>query len=143
MKKTLWKGLTGTGMLLLALCGSVNAQDRYGRYDDRRDGYYQNDRRSPVDRLQADLNRAEANTRAWGRERGRFDKVRREAAEFERKWASGRYDRGELDDVIGNLQHLVDSRILDRRDRDVLVSDLYQLREFRTQMSRGGDNWRR
>src|SRR5262245_35973577 len=105
MKKLLWQGLAGSGMMLLALCGNLDAEDRDYRYD-RGNGYYRYDRgdgdyrRSPVERLRYDIDSIEASSRAWGRGRGGFERVRREIGDFERKWAAGRYDRRELDDVI-------------------------------------------
>lgn len=76
--------------------------------------------------LRADLERAEANSNWDGGDRRRFNKVREELSEFQR---SGK--RGELNDTISALQHVVDSNRLAYRDRDVLARDLYQLRDFR------------
>ena len=114
------------GMLLLVLCGTLRADDRYDNRHWRREA-----RESPLVRLRYDLDRAEANSRPYRHDRGRFERVRREMAEFDHKWFAGRYDHHELRDVIHSLEKLLDSRALSHRDRQVLAGDLHRLREFR------------
>jgi hypothetical protein len=133
MRQLLWKGLAGSGLLWMALSGSVPARAQDWNRGDRE---YRQNNRSPVDRLMYDLNRAESNARLdWG-DRRRFDKARQEIAQFERKWSAGRFDRRELDQAIASVQRVVDSRSLNYRDRAALNEDLNRLREFRATSGR-------
>ena len=115
-------------VLALASLLAAGAQAQYRPYGDR---YYGRDayNRNPGDlfgRVRADIERAEANSNWNGGDRRRFNKVREELSEFQR---TGK--RGELNDTISALQHVVDSNRLAYRDRDVLAQDLYHLRDFR------------
>jgi hypothetical protein len=125
------------------LAAGATAYAQYpGPYGDRggygdRGSYYGRDayNRNPGDlfgRVRADLERAEANSNWNGGDRRRFNKVREELGEFQR---TGK--RGELNDTISAMQHVVDSNRLAYRDRNVLAQDLYQLRDFRAR-----DGWR-
>lgn len=145
MRQVLRRVLIGSGLLLggIAACGSAaNAQVYGGGYYDHGRVYGEFGRdRDPranrggggeiFDRVRADLDRAESNSYTSGGDRRKFNKVREELGEFQGKWANGRYDRHELDDAIGALQHVVNSSRIDYRDRDVLQDDLYRLRDFR------------
>jgi hypothetical protein len=116
-------------LTLLFVCGlCANAQD--WRYRDR--GYD----REPLNRVRADLERAGHDMYYLsGGERRRLNKAREEIGEFQTKWERGRYDKGELNDVISSVQHVVDHNRLQPRDREYLMEDLARLREFR---ARGG-----
>lgn len=123
MQHLLMKSLAVVG--LLAIGATANAQD--GRY-----GYGDVRGREPLDRVRADLDRAARDMYYLsGGERRRVNHARDEMGEFQRKWERGRFDKGELDDVIGSLQHVVDKNRLQPRDRDRLLSDLDHLREMR------------
>jgi len=112
-------------------------------------GYDRGDRRvrnervyggSPVERALYDLNQVSA----YGyRDRGdmrRINKAREELSEFQNKWVRGRFDKGELDDAIGAIQHVVNSKWISPRDASMLQEDLYRLREFRAQRGYGYGN---
>ena len=113
--------------------GSYN-QGTYDRSRSNQGGYgYQ---REPLDRVRADLDRAARDLYYLsGSEMRRFNKVREEIAEFQQKWERGRYDRHEMDDVIGSLQRVVDRNRLEPRDRDMLLNDLGRLRDLRARYS--------
>jgi hypothetical protein len=107
---------------------------------DRDDRRYRNERAyggSPVERALSDLNQVSS----YGyRNRGdmrRVNKAREELSEFQNKWARGRFDKGELDDAIGAIQHVVNSTWISQRDASMLQEDLYRLREFRAQSRYG------
>ena len=111
------------GALFLMLAVTTPAQP--GRYD----GRY---RREPLDEVRADLDRAARGMNYLSRpEMNRFNKVRREIAEFHRKWERGKFDRRELDDVVRSLDQVVNRNRLHPRDRDLLLSDIARLRGFR------------
>lgn len=66
-----------------------------------------------------------------GDDRSRLDRTYRELDELQRDYASGRWDREELDDVIRALDRVVDDNRLPPRSRDMLRNDLDRLRDLR------------
>jgi hypothetical protein len=97
--------------------------------------------REPLNYVRADLDRAGRDMYYLsGRELKRFNHVREEIAEFQAKWDRGRFDRHELDDVIGSLQSVVDKNRLEPRDRDRLLDDLSRLRAFRASGGYAGNS---
>jgi hypothetical protein len=135
MRQLLWNGLAGAGLLLLALNGNAQVRDRDGGYYGRDYGYRE-ETRFPMERVISDLNRAESNSRLDRGDWKRFDRARKEIADFQRTWSAGRFNRHELDQAIASMQRVVDARSLNYRDRAVLVDDLNRMREFRAN-SRG------
>jgi hypothetical protein len=125
MRDFLIRSLLGSGLLLFGL--TANAQDYRGG-------------REPLDRVRADLDRAAADVGYLSRgEMSRFNHARQEIAEFQNKWNRGFFDRHELDDVIGSLQHVVNSNRLRYQDRDILSDDLARLRDIRARGGAYGD----
>ncbi len=86
------------------------------------------------DRLQVDLDRAEHARYLRGEDYRRFDRARREVAEFSAKWSRGIFDAREMDNAIGSVQRVADIPGLHREDRDALFSDLARMRSFRAHM---------
>ena len=105
------------GAASLGLAISASAQ---GRYPDRL--FWQ---------VRDDLNRVEASSFPFGHDRKRLDHTRHELDELQDKFDRGRYDRGELNDVIGALKNVVSDNRMNPRDRDLLNNDLRRLYEFR------------
>lgn len=136
--------LKGALALALALAGGAAAQDRrYGDrgYGDRR--YEDRGQREPLDRVRADLDRAARDMRYLSdSEYRRFNKVREEIGEFQRKWERGQFSKGELNDVIASLQRVVDKNRLHARDRDLLLDDLARLRDFRARNQSRAERYR-
>ena len=132
MRQLIWKGLAGSSLLLLALSGNAQVRDHDGAQDRRE---YRQEAGFPLERVIADLNRAESNSRFDRGDWKRFDNARREIAQFQRKWISGRYDRRELDQAIASVQRVMDLRSLNPRDRAALAGDLGRMREFRANSS--------
>ena len=66
-----------------------------------------------------------------GDDRYRLDRVYRELDDLQRDYASGRWDRRALDDVVQSLDRVVDDNRLTPRDRDMLRDDQSRLRELR------------
>lgn len=105
---------------------------REGGYREGGYGNYQGQGGDPLDRVSLDLERAASGMGYLSRgEWRRINHARDEIREFQEKSRRGRFDRGELNDVISGLQHIVDRNRLDPRDRGMLENDLEQLREFR------------
>ena len=122
--------------LLMAVTASAQVYDGRG---DRYNGRYEN-RGDPLDRVVRDLDRAASGMGYLSRgEAKRVNHALEEIREFQQKRARGRFDKGELDDVISGLQHVVDKNRLEFRDRDILLNDLGMLREFRSGYSGNRD----
>lgn len=103
--------------------------DRF--YRDRDDFYRGRDWRAQLfARVRQDLDFVSRNT-FRGDDRYRLDRVYRELDDLQRDYASGRWDRRALDDVVQSLDRVVDDNRLSPRARDVLRDDLTRLRELR------------
>jgi hypothetical protein len=81
--------------------------------------------------VQEHLRRAASVTHTRGREYDRFNNAMRHLSEFEAKLSRGQYDRGKLDRAIEDVNNVVRNNRLDRRDRNVLATDVERLRDFR------------
>ncbi len=134
-------GFIAVGTLFFAASASAQygpyRNNPYGQeYPYRRDAPYyygaQQARGDVVDRVLGDLDRAQNSGYSAYREQKHFDKARRDLLRFRDNWSRGRFDRGRLDSAIDNVHHLVDSRRLPPREREMLSRDLYALREFRS-----------
>jgi hypothetical protein len=67
-----------------------------------------------------------------GDDRYRLDRTYRELDDLQRDWASGRWDRRSLDDVIDSLGRVLEDNRLAPRSRDILRDDLSRLRDLRS-----------
>ncbi|MDQ6758939.1 MAG: hypothetical protein M3Z32_03605 [Acidobacteriota bacterium] len=129
MQSALRNTIVASGLLLFGFGMNAQARYDYGRG------------REPLDRVRADLDRAARDMRYLsGGDFRRFDHARQEIREFQEKWERGRFDRHELDDVIGSLQSVVRSNRIRPRHRDLLMDDLARLRDFRARSSSGYRN---
>lgn len=121
----------------LASAGELSAQPR-PRYQERGDDRYHRFGRGVLDRVRADLGRAERNLHYVAPpDMRRFMNAQEGLANFQRAWERGRYNRAELDQAIANLHALVDRGRLRPRDRDVLAHDLSMLRDLHSRLERG------
>ncbi len=124
------KHIMKSGLIMLACFGlSAMAQDWY--HD--REGRFQGDqwRGHVFEHVRADLDHIGSAIWASGKERTRLQRTRQELAELQGKLERGRYDEGELNDVIDSLRKSANDERLAPRDRDVLNDDLNRLRDYR------------
>jgi hypothetical protein len=112
-----------------AFWGLAASSFAQGRYPDRL--FWQ---------VRDDLNRVEASSFPFHHDRKGLDHTRHELNELQDKFDHGRYDRGELNDVIGALSNVVADNRMRPGDRDLLNQDLHRLYEFR---ERHADRWGR
>ena len=82
-------------------------------------------------RVRSDIDRAENNLPAFSNGRYRFDRVRGELSELQRRWDESTYEPRNADDVIMALDRALSSSGLLPSDRDRLAEDMVQLRDFR------------
>jgi len=84
-----------------------------------------------VDQVHSDLDRAYSTRHLSGGDRDRLNNAEKQLREFARKWDHHNFDKGELDDAIGSIQHVLDNNKLDGRDRDAINDDITRLRNMR------------
>jgi len=79
----------------------------------------------------ADLNHAYEGWHFTSGDRRRLGSAEHNLRDFAGKWDRGRFDKGELDEAIASIQHVLDKNHLPQRDRAALDSDVGQLRAMR------------
>lgn len=95
-----------------------------------------------IDHVHRDLYSAYEVWRFSGGDRRRLDHAEHELRDFTGKWNRGRFDKGELDDAIGAIQHVVDNNRMPPRARGALEDDANQLRGLREAYDRGQIGYR-
>lgn len=83
------------------------------------------------DRVRDDVEHVQSKTFPIGADQYRLQRTKQELNELQAQFASGRWDRRELDDVIGALTRVLQDNRLHRDDRDILTDDLNRLRDIR------------
>ncbi len=142
MKRLFGKSAVGLGILLIgfgAQLGQAQVYDGRGYPPPgSRDGYRGGDPSFALfDQVQADLNRAATFGYLRGGQRRQLANASRDLAEFEGRWSRGRFDKHELDEAIGRIQHVIDHSGLNYRDRAALQDDANRMRQFRAYESGG------
>jgi hypothetical protein len=125
--------LRGVMALSLLSVGAMVLPAQDWRYEHRRRAD------TPVDRTIHDLQRLAQRAGPYnsGRERSRVDNAIRHLSEFDSRYDRGHFDKGKLDDAIGDVQHVVDHNPLDERARRILWDDVSSLRAFRANRGYG------
>jgi len=84
-----------------------------------------------VDQVHTDLNRAYSSWHLSGGDRDRLNHAEKQLREFAQKWSDHHFDKGQLDDSISSIQHVLDNNKLPGRERDAISDDVTQLRNMR------------
>ncbi len=84
-----------------------------------------------IDRVHQDLNHAYGVWHFSDSDRGRLNNAEKQLREFADKWSKAKFDKGELDDAIQAIQHVLDNNRLPQESRDAISDDLTQLRRMR------------
>ena len=84
-----------------------------------------------IDSVHDDLNHAYGVWHFSDSDRDRLNHAEKELREFAQKWSKGKFDKGDLDDAIGAVQHVLDNNKLAGRERDALSDDVGRLRRMR------------
>lgn len=96
------------------------------------DSPYQPDKVSElVDRVHTDLNAGYDHWHLAGGDRDRLNKAEKQLRGFASDWRNGKFDKGDLDDSIAAIQHVLDNNHLNGRERDDLANDVESLRRMR------------
>jgi hypothetical protein len=84
-----------------------------------------------VDKVHADLNQGYDHWRLNKGDRDRLNNAEKKLRGFASDWRHGKFDKGDLDESIASLQHVLDNNHLEGPERDALGSDVEQLRQMR------------
>ncbi len=100
-------------------------------------GPYQPDSvNSLVDKVHTDLNRGYDQWHLSKGERERLNNAEKQLRNFAKDWSHGKFDKGDLDDSISAVQHVLDNNHLSGEARDALSNDAEQLRRLREAYNR-------
>ena len=84
-----------------------------------------------VDRVHSDLD-ASYNAFSYSKgDRNRLNNAEKQLRDFAKKWRANKFDKGELDDAVSAVQHVLDNNKLPPGNRDALSDDVNQLRRMR------------
>lgn len=84
-----------------------------------------------VDQVHSDLNHAYGVWHLKNGDRDRLNNAEKQLREFAQKWDNHHFDKGDLDDAIGAIQHVLNDNRLEGRDRDAISDDVNRLRNMR------------
>ena len=128
--------IVSVGLLLACLGANVIAQDWHHDREERyRDEHWRG--HVFVD-VRSDLEHIWSADRAKEKERRRLDKTKEELTDLQSKLERGRFDEGELNDVIDSIRKSANDDRLSSGDRDVLTDDLNRLQDYRA----NHEHWR-
>ncbi len=91
---------------------------------------------SLVDQVHLDLNRSYGTFHFTSGDRNRLNDAEKKLRDFSLKWERGSFDKGELDDAISRIQHVLDNNHLPLEGRDALSADVNQLQRMRDAYNR-------
>jgi hypothetical protein len=137
MRPKLLPNVIASSLLCFGLTAAAFAQGHpppRGSYDSRYGAFSQTDFQDNqvlFSHVRSDLDRAENNLPPFAESRNRFDRVRGELSELQRQWDENTFEPAQVDTVIQTLDRAIRTGDLLPRDRDRLVSDLDNLRQFR------------
>jgi hypothetical protein len=81
-----------------------------------------------IGRVHEDLNRGYAVWHLRNSDRDRLTHAEHQLRSFAHDWSRGKFDKGDLDESIAAIQHVLDNNQLKGRERDALWSDVESLR---------------
>jgi len=84
-----------------------------------------------IDQVQVDLNHGYDVWKVSGDDHKRLNKAGEQLREFAKQWHKGKFDKGNLNDSINAIQHVLDANHLSGPERDALWGDVDQLRKMR------------
>jgi hypothetical protein len=102
----------------------------FGQFENRPD-YAPQAVNALVDQVHNDLNRAYSVWHLRNGDRDRLNNAEKQLREFAQKWDRHNFDKGELDEAIGAIQHVLDNNRLEGHDRDAISDDVNRLRNMR------------
>jgi len=117
---------------VLAVVLSMSGAIGLAQYGPEGGPYYPEKVDALIDQIQVDLNHGyEVWKKLPGDDRKRLNKAGEQLREFAKQWHKGKFDKGNLDDSINAVQHVLNDNHLSGTERDALWSDVDQLRKMR------------
>ena len=107
----------------------------YGQFENRPE-YSPHAVTELVDQVHNDLNHAYSVWHLKGGDRDRLNDAEKKLREFAQKWEDHHFDKGDLDDAIGSIQHVLNDNRLEGRDRTAIDDDVNRLRNMREAFDR-------
>jgi hypothetical protein len=93
--------------------------------------YYPDKVDALIDQVGADLNHGYGVWHVSDGDKKRLNHAGEQLREFAKAWRKGKFDKGNLDDSIGAIQHVLNDNHLSGAERDALWADVEQLRKMR------------
>ena len=94
--------------------------------------HYSPEHRRPVEATIRDLEGIDERTGYTAEQRERYDNAIHHLQQFaERLHERGTFDKGKLDEAIGDVQHVIDHNRMGPRARQLLIRDVTELRRLR------------
>jgi len=84
-----------------------------------------------VEKVHTDLDRGYERWHLSNGDRNRLNNAEKKLRGFARDWQHGKFDKGDLDDAIAAIQHVLDNNHLEGAERDDLSRGVDQLRQMR------------
>lgn len=103
----------------------------YAQYGPPNGPYQPDSVTSMVDKVHTDLNQGYGHWHLARGDRDRFNNAEKKLRGFAADWRRGKFDKGDLDESIASIQHVLDNNHLEGPERDALGSDVEQLRQIR------------
>ena len=118
------------GLMLMAAVAAFSVVG-FAQYGPAGGPYYPEKIDTLIDQVQVDLNHGYAVWHVKDDDRKRLNKAGEQLREFAKQWHKGKFDKGNLNDSINAIQHVLDDNHLSGPERDSLWSDVDQLRKMR------------
>jgi hypothetical protein len=93
--------------------------------------------RRPVDATIRDLKAIAAHNTFSHKEMERYDHAMSHLSQFAQRLQTGKFNKGKLDQAIGDVQNVLNNNPLDGRARDILNRDVLELRRLRSNYDLG------
>jgi hypothetical protein len=84
-----------------------------------------------VEKVHTDLNQGYEHWRLSGADKNRLNNAEKKLRDFAHEWERGKFNKGELDESISAIQHVLDNNHLAGAERDALWRDVEDLRHMR------------
>jgi hypothetical protein len=119
-----------TGLLTAVLAAGV-AVVAHAQYGPAGGPYQPESVSALVDRVHSDINKGYDHWKLSHDDRDRLNNADKKLRAFAQDWRKAKFDKGELDESISAIQHVLDNNHLSGPERDDLVSDVDSLRHMR------------
>lgn len=118
-------------LMAFAMVALAHGDDRYDRRSRGRQSGIYGRTADPIGQSLRDVQYVWSRARVDGHERDHFRKVVESLQRFQDRASRGKFDRGQLDRAIDNLEHLAQADQIHPQGRQMLRQRLYDLRSFR------------